>query len=266
MTLTLTRRRLLRVGALGAGSALIAGCDAVGRKPAARNFLQRAEDLTMAAQRALIDRTALAPEFSESDIIQPQRPNGSTNVQDAGLPRALRQRLRRLDAAGHRAGGQAAGAVARRNPQHAGAHPDHPPRLRGGLELHRQVDRRAAVDRARPGGREAGRGICRLPLLRHARAAAKYYESIDMIDARHPQTILAYGLNDETLADPQRRAAPRARGAPARLQDGEIHQGDRGGRQLRADRPRQGRLLAGPRLRMVTRGFEGCGPRPSSNP
>src|SRR5690606_26888786 len=26
-----------------------------------------------------------------------------------------------------------------------------------------------------------------------------YYESIDMIDARHPQTILAYGLNDAPL-------------------------------------------------------------------
>ncbi|RAI33957.1 molybdopterin-dependent oxidoreductase, partial [Rhodoplanes roseus] len=37
----------------------------------------------------------------------------------------------------------------------------------------------------------------------------KYYESIDMIDARHPQTILAYGLNDETL--------PISNGAPLRV-------------------------------------------------
>ena len=27
-----------------------------------------------------------------------------------------------------------------------------------------------------------------------------YYESIDLIGARHPQTILAYGLNGDTLA------------------------------------------------------------------
>ena len=36
-----------------------------------------------------------------------------------------------------------------------------------------------------------------------------YYESSDLIDARHPQTILAYGLNDETL--------PVANGAPVRI-------------------------------------------------
>jgi DMSO/TMAO reductase YedYZ molybdopterin-dependent catalytic subunit len=37
----------------------------------------------------------------------------------------------------------------------------------------------------------------------------KYYETIDLIDARHPQTILAYGLNDRTL--------PVENGAPLRL-------------------------------------------------
>lgn len=36
-----------------------------------------------------------------------------------------------------------------------------------------------------------------------------YYESIDMEDARHPQTILAYELNGATL--------PIANGAPIRL-------------------------------------------------
>jgi DMSO/TMAO reductase YedYZ molybdopterin-dependent catalytic subunit len=36
-----------------------------------------------------------------------------------------------------------------------------------------------------------------------------YYESIDLISARHPQTILAYGLNGQTL--------PVANGAPLRV-------------------------------------------------
>jgi DMSO/TMAO reductase YedYZ molybdopterin-dependent catalytic subunit len=36
-----------------------------------------------------------------------------------------------------------------------------------------------------------------------------YYESIDLQDARHPQTMLAYGLNDQTL--------PVTNGAPLRL-------------------------------------------------
>jgi DMSO/TMAO reductase YedYZ molybdopterin-dependent catalytic subunit len=38
---------------------------------------------------------------------------------------------------------------------------------------------------------------------------ALYYESIDPIDVRHPQTILAYGLNGQTL--------PIANGAPLRV-------------------------------------------------
>src|SRR6185312_4632033 len=37
----------------------------------------------------------------------------------------------------------------------------------------------------------------------------KYYESLDFVDARHPQTILAYDMNDQTL--------PIAHGAPLRL-------------------------------------------------
>ena len=37
----------------------------------------------------------------------------------------------------------------------------------------------------------------------------KYYGSIDMIDARHPQTILAYGMNGKAL--------PVANGAPLRV-------------------------------------------------
>jgi DMSO/TMAO reductase YedYZ molybdopterin-dependent catalytic subunit len=37
----------------------------------------------------------------------------------------------------------------------------------------------------------------------------RYYESIDLHDARHPQTILAYGMNDQPL--------PVANGAPLRV-------------------------------------------------
>ena len=37
----------------------------------------------------------------------------------------------------------------------------------------------------------------------------RYYESIDLIDARHPQTILAYAMNGQTLPVPH--------GAPLRL-------------------------------------------------
>ena len=45
-----------------------------------------------------------------------------------------------------------------------------------------------------------------------------YYETIDLIDACHPQTILAYGLNGKPLPVEQRRADARPHRAPARLQ------------------------------------------------
>ena len=41
------------------------------------------------------------------------------------------------------------------------------------------------------------------------RGDGAYYESIDLVDAFHPQTILAYGMNDATL--------PIGHGAPIRL-------------------------------------------------
>ena len=81
-----------------------------------------------------------------------------------------------------------------------------------------------------------------------------YYESLDLFDALHPQTILAYGMNG--------RALPVAHGAPLRLrverQIGYKHAKyvarievvDR----LDRHRPGQRRLLGRPRLPMV------CGP------
>ena len=79
---------------------------------------------------------------------------------------------------------------------------------------------------------EAERALHRLPLRRQAREDRstrpdQYYESIDLIDAYHPQTILAYEMNDQTL--PVAHGAPltAARRATARLQEGEIRDADR---------------------------------------
>ena len=77
-------------------------------------------------------------------------------------------------------------------------------------------------------------------------AATRYYESIDMDDACHPQTILAYELNDATL--------PIANGAPLRVRI-ERQLGYKMAKYLMRielvdsfdeHRWRQGRLLGGP--------------------
>ncbi|RYE88190.1 MAG: molybdopterin oxidoreductase, partial [Hyphomicrobiales bacterium] len=93
--LILNRRRLLGLGAAGASSLVLSGCDQfdflVNRNDPTRNFLERANELTYAAQRALVPQQALAREFSVSEIRQGQRPNGSTD------PRAVAEYARLVE-------------------------------------------------------------------------------------------------------------------------------------------------------------------------
>ena len=76
----------------------------------------------------------------------------------------------------------------------------------------------------------------------------QYYESIDLIDAYHPQTILAYEMNDAPLPVRARRAAAPAGRAPARLQARQVRHADRGGGSARpasaAARAASGRTAA----------------------
>jgi len=208
MTLILTRRRLLRYGALGAGAALLAGCDGISRNPQARNFLQRAEDLTMAAQRALIDRTALAPEFSESEIIQPMRANGSRNVQDDAY-----HALFDSDFAGWTL--PVTGLVEKPLALSLNEIRNMPSRTQ--ITRHDCVEGWSCI--AKWTGTPLSGVLDQAGVKPDAKyivfrcfdtlGNALYYESIDMVDARHPQTILAYGLNDEKLGIPY--------GAPLRV-------------------------------------------------
>jgi DMSO/TMAO reductase YedYZ molybdopterin-dependent catalytic subunit len=213
MSLTLTRRRFLTRTTLGASVLALGGCDAVSRNPTGRAFLQRAEDLTMAAQRALLDRTALAREFSESEIVQPQRPNGSVNPADP---------IYRAQAAADFADWRLAvgGLVERPLSLSLDELRNMPARTQ--ITRHDCVEgwsciaKWTGVPLARvldeAGVRPEGQFVlfrCADTMETRAAGPVKYYESIDMVDARHPQTILAYGLNGSTL--------PVANGAPLRV-------------------------------------------------
>ena len=74
--LIVTRRRLLGLGAAGASSLALAGCDAFDslgeRGGDARSLLELANDVTYRVQRLLQGRDALAPEYAESEIRQGQ--------------------------------------------------------------------------------------------------------------------------------------------------------------------------------------------------
>ena len=94
------RRSLLAGGA----GLLLAGCDKVVANPQARNILFAGEDMHMGLQRALLDRCALAPEFTREQMSPIFRANGTRDpgthayaamVADGFASYRLRRRLAR---------------------------------------------------------------------------------------------------------------------------------------------------------------------------
>src|SRR5690606_37820253 len=81
--IVLSRRKFLTASAAGVAGLTLAGCDQFDSvlRPGhpVRDVIASANDLTLAAQRTLINREALAREFSASEIRQGMRPNGSTD-------------------------------------------------------------------------------------------------------------------------------------------------------------------------------------------
>ena len=203
-----SRRRLLRAAIAGAGAGLLAGCDRLSNSARFVDVLGAAEPLSMRVQRALSgDR--LAAEYPESMISPLFRPNGSTSPQ---TPEYLA--LKADGFRGYRL--QVAGLVERPLELSLDA-------LRA-LPTRTQVTRHDCVEGWSVIGKWKGvrleEIINRVQPATDARYVVfrcmdtdsdglNYFESIDMIDAVHPQTILAYELNDRSL--------PIDNGAPLRL-------------------------------------------------
>jgi len=203
------RRRLLRGALAGAGAGLIAGCDALSRSERFVDVLGLAEPLSRGVQRALTgDR--LVPEYPESMISPVFRPNGSTNP---NTPEYLA--LKADGFRGYRL--QVAGLVERPLEFSLDA-------LRA-LPARTQVTRHDCVEGWSVIGKWTGVPLRHLLDLARPRPGARYvvfhcfddiagnggryYESIDLLDAYHPQTLAAHTLNDAPL--------PVANGAPVRM-------------------------------------------------
>lgn len=210
----LHRRHLLTAAP---ASLLLTGCDALTRNPTAKAIVESGEQATYRWQR-LVGRDGLAREFSAADISPTFKVNGThepTNPEwqrlSAGnfadwrlkvtgllhrelyltLPqlRALPQRtqITRHDCVeGWSAIGQWTGPQLAPILKAAG--------LQGGA---RYIVFLCADDY----GGEASKG--------GLQSASRYYESVDVVDAFHPQTILAHSLNSQPLST--------GHGAPLRL-------------------------------------------------
>jgi len=73
----LTRRRLVQL-LTGAGTALVAGCDAASRTAWFPKLLGVGEKLTRGAQHMFTSRRSMAQEFTEADLSPQFRSNGTS--------------------------------------------------------------------------------------------------------------------------------------------------------------------------------------------
>jgi DMSO/TMAO reductase YedYZ molybdopterin-dependent catalytic subunit len=203
------RRRLLRGALLAAGAGLLGGCDALSKRAGFIDVLSAAEPVNRRVQR-LLSGERLAEEFAPSMISPVFRPNGSTDPQ---TPEYLA-----LKADGFR---------------------DYRLRVRGlverplefsldalrGLRARTQITRHDCVEgwsviggwsgvplsvlldaaRVRPGARY----VVFHCFDDYGGNGGRYYESVDLVDAYHPQTIAAHTMNGMPI--------PVSNGAPVRM-------------------------------------------------
>lgn len=208
-----TRRRFLLGGALGAGALALGGCDAPALDSGAGPLLRGAEAMTLRAQRLLQGRAALAREYGEADISRSFRVNGSSRPDNDAYAALLDQGF-----AGWRL--KVDGLVARPREFSLATLKLMPART--------QITRHDCVEGWSAIGKWSGvplaavlRSAGILPSARYVvfhcadeleatlDGSGRYYESLDLVDAFHPQTLLAYGMNGKDLSV--------GHGAPLRL-------------------------------------------------
>jgi DMSO/TMAO reductase YedYZ molybdopterin-dependent catalytic subunit len=199
------RRRFIAAGASGL---LLGGCDRLNRSAHFRGVLRSAEKLTMGAQRIVSPRDALAREYGEADMSPIFRSNGTAMPNTSDYARHLAENFANWRLA-------VDGLVARPLSIPLGTLRTIPHRT--------QITRHDCVEGWSAIGKWHGVQLSRILDAAGLSTRAKYiifhcadrfgdkpyYESIDMVDALHPQTILAWGMNGHLL--------PVANGAPLRL-------------------------------------------------
>jgi len=203
-----------RRGFLGAGlgGLLLSGCDRLTGSPSFQSFIGHGQDLTYHAQRLLLSGQPLAREFKASDISRVFKANGSLAPTSDAYQTLLADNFAswRLMIDGLVAAPMSFSLAELK-----------------AMPSRTQITRHDCVE-----GWSAIGGWTGVPLAHvlqrtglHADArylvfhcadnlggagdGGLYYESIDLFDAFHPQTILAYAMNGQAL--------PVAHGAPLRL-------------------------------------------------
>ena len=204
-----SRRNFLKAALGGACAAVLTGCDRLSNTQWFPKILGTGEQLNRSAQRSITSRKSMAQEFTEADLSPEFRSNGTDDPDDSAYRALAANQFAdwslRVD-----------GLVNRPSDFTLA-------RLRG-MRSRTQITRHDCVEGWSAIGKWTGVPLSDVLAIVQphtgARYAvfhcadimddgARYYESIDLDDAYHPQTILAYALNG--------RALPIANGAPLRV-------------------------------------------------
>jgi DMSO/TMAO reductase YedYZ molybdopterin-dependent catalytic subunit len=215
-----SRRNFLIRTAAVASALVVSGCTGLSQSPFVLSILMEVENLTRRAQRLFAGGHALAPEFDKADIAASFRGNGTLNPNTNDYNIHL--------AAGFKDWVIPVGGLVEKPLKFSLA------QLRA-LPSRTQITRHDCVEGWSCIGQWKGTPLA--PILAMARPKPEaryvvfycadpmgeedvdakgnviprpfYYESLDLLEATHPQTILAYELNGQML--------PVANGAPIRL-------------------------------------------------
>ncbi len=207
----LTRRSLLARMFAGACAVALAGCQKLSESTWFPRVLAAGEKVTRRAQRLILPRKAMSQEFTDADLSPQFRSNGTAEPRNPAF-----MALAKNGFADYRL---AVDGLVERPGTFSLAE------LRA-LPSRTQITRHDCVEGWSAIGKWTGVRLGALLEAVHLKPNARYvvfhcadpmeadgsspyYESIDMDDAFHPQTILAYELNGEAL--------PIKNGAPLRL-------------------------------------------------
>lgn len=206
------RRSFLRMVIMGTASLIVAGCDRISQSSWGPKVLNKAEGLNRRVQALLAPSSAMAKEYTEADISPVFRPNGTTMPNTPAYQALLANQFRDYKL-------QVDGMVSR------------PAML--SIDDLKKIDTRTQITRhdCVEGWSVIGKwqGTLLSAVLDHVGVDPQarfvvfhcfdemdvdtpYYESVDIDEARHPQTLLAFALNDKPLPVPN--------GAPLRLRVG----------------------------------------------
>jgi DMSO/TMAO reductase YedYZ molybdopterin-dependent catalytic subunit len=215
-----TRRGAILRGAAALSTLTLAGCTGIAESPWAVSLLAEVENLTRRAQRLFAGGHALAPEFTKADIAKSFRANGTlnpgTNDYNIHVSQGFKDWVIPVE-----------GLVAHPLKLSLADIKAFPPRS--------QITRHDCVEGWSCIGEWKGAPLAHILALAGPKPQARYvvfhcadpigeedvdaqgnpiprpyyYESLDLLEATHPQTILAYELNGNVL--------PVEHGAPIRV-------------------------------------------------